>query len=193
MTLENTAVLVDAGYLSEISKHFGNGKYLKVDIVKLCKYLAIKTGLWMNEIYYYTAPPFQGTPPTEGEVKFKAGYDTFISKLSKHPEITIREGRVQKLDGNFTQKGVDTLLVMDLMTIATSKKYRSVVLLACDTDFVPVIKKLTAEDNIRIILYYYTDKIRKSKFSMSNELLNVCKEKVLLTRDYFDRNLQQSD
>ena len=193
MTLETTAVFVDAGYFSEISKYFGKGKYLRVDIVKFCKYLAIKAGLWMNEIYYYTAPPFQGTPPTEEEIKFKAGYDKFTSKLSKHPEVTIREGRVQKLGGKFSQKGVDTLLVMDLMQLVVIKKYKSVILLVCDTDFVPIIRKLTTEDNIRVILYYFTDRIRKSKFSMSNELLNVCKEKILLTPEYLTRNLKPKE
>ncbi len=193
MTLETTAVFVDAGYLSEISKHFGNGKHLRVDILKFCKYLAIKTGLWVNEIYYYTAPPFQGTPPSEEEIKFKAGYDKFVSKLLKHSEITVREGRVQKIDGNFSQKGVDTLLVMDLMGIAASKKYKSIVLLICDTDFVPIIKKLITEDKVRIILYYYTDRVRNSKFSMSNELLNVCPEKILLTKEYLTRNLRPKE
>lgn len=46
MALERTIVFIDAGYLSKISKYFGKGKYLKVDIVKFAKYLAIKESLW---------------------------------------------------------------------------------------------------------------------------------------------------
>ncbi len=187
---ESTAVLIDAGYLKELSKHFGDGRYLKLDIIKFSKYLSVKRGLWMKEIYFYTAPPFQGTPPTPEEVRFKAGYDKFISKLTKHPEVTLREGRVQKLDGEFTQKGVDTLLVMDLMSLAHHRNYKKIILLACDTDFVPIIKKLQSEDKMTVILYYYTDKVRNSKFSMSNEILNVCKDKELLTKEHFTRNLR---
>ena len=191
LTLENTAVLIDAGYLKELSKHFGNGKYLKLDILKFAKYLAVKCGFWMKEIYFYTAPPFQGTPPTPQEIKLKAGYDKFVSRLTKHLEVTLREGRVQKLDGEFTQKGVDTLLVMDLMELAHHKKYKSVILLACDTDFVPIIKKLHSENKMNVVLYYYTDRVRHSKFSMSNEILNACKNKILLTKEYFTRNLKE--
>lgn len=192
MTKEGTAVLIDAGYLKELSKYFGKGKYLKLDIIKFSKYISVKRGFWMKEIYFYTAPPFQGTPPTLNEAKLKAGYDKFISRLTKQPEVTLREGRVQKLDGEFTQKGVDTLLVMDLMELAHHQKYKSVILLACDTDFVPIIKKLYSENKMKIILYYYTDRIRHSKFSMSNEILNACKDKVLLTKEDFTRNLRKN-
>ncbi|HLC90535.1 MAG TPA: NYN domain-containing protein [Candidatus Nanoarchaeia archaeon] len=188
MTLEKTAVLIDGGYFGKISKHFGNGKHLSVNIVTFSKYLSIKKGLWMNEIIYYTAPPFQSTPPTEEEIKRKGGYDRFISKLTKHPEVTVREGRVQKLE-EYKQKGVDTLLVMDLMSFAISKKYKKIILLACDTDFVPVIRKLEKDDGITTILYYYSDRIRKSKFSMSNEILDICREKSLLTKEHFTRHL----
>ncbi len=191
MALEATAVLIDGGYFKELSKHFGNDKYLNIDIIKFSKYISIKCGLWMREIYFYTAPPFQGTPPTPEEAKRKAGYDKFISKLTRHPEVTIREGRVQKLDGKFAQKGVDTLLVMDLMDLAHHKKYKKVILVACDTDFVPIIKKLQSENKVKVILHYYTDKIRRSKFSMSNEILNTCNDKVLLTKEHFIRNLRQ--
>ncbi|MFH0876002.1 MAG: NYN domain-containing protein [archaeon] len=191
MALKDTIVLIDGGYFSEISKDFGNQKHLKVDILKFSKYLAIKAGYWMDETYYYTAPPFQGTPPTQEEQKLKAGYDKFVSKLKKQG-IIVREGRVQKIDSNFCQKGVDTLVVMDLMKIASSKgkKYDTIILLACDTDFVPIIKKLEEEDSIKLHLYYHTDRIRKSKFSMSNEILNACKNKTQLTKEFFTRNLR---
>ncbi len=188
--LKNTAVLIDAGYFNKILQHFGNGKYLKINLIDFSKYLSIKSDLWMKEIYYYTAPPFQGTPPTKKESEFKAGYDKYTSKLKKQGVI-VKEGRVQKIDGKFQQKGVDTLLVMDLMELAENKKYETIILLACDTDFVPIIKKLESEDKIKIHLFYYTDRIRNSIFSMSNELLNACKNKTLLTKDFFVRNLRK--
>lgn len=192
MSNPKTAVLIDAGYLRLLTKHFGKNKPLKIDITKFAKYLAIKKGLWMDHAYYYTAPPFQQTPPTDDQIARKRGYDKFIAKLSTYPNITIREGRVQKVDGDYHQKGVDTLLVMDLMELANSKKYQTIILLACDTDFVPIINKVQNEDNIKIILYYYSDRIRKSQFSMSNELLQTCDNKELLTKEYFTRNLIES-
>jgi hypothetical protein len=60
--LEKTIVFIDAGYLSKISKHFGNGKYLELDIIKFTQYLAIKKGLWCDHVFYYTALPYQSLP-----------------------------------------------------------------------------------------------------------------------------------
>ena len=83
MSLNKTLVFIDASYLSKISKYFGKGKYLKLDLIKFAHYLAIKQGLWCEHIYYYTAPPFQGNNPTADEIKRKAGYDSYIAKLKK--------------------------------------------------------------------------------------------------------------
>ena len=110
---KNALIFIDAGYLSKLSKYFGKGKYLKLDIIKFANYLAIKQGLWCKHIFYYTAPPFQSSKPTKAEIKLKAGYDSFIDKL-RNKSITVREGRLQKIGKKFTQKGVDTWLTMDL-------------------------------------------------------------------------------
>jgi len=115
MVSENTAVFLDAGYLSKLCKYFGTGKYLKLDLVKFSNHLAKKQGLLCEHIFYYTAPPFQSERPTERESRLKAGYDSFMSKLKANSNITVREGRLQKIGNEFTQKGVDTLLTMDLV------------------------------------------------------------------------------
>lgn len=186
---EQTVVFIDAGYLSKISQHFGKGKHLKIDLLKFSRYLCIKQGLWCKNVYYYTAPPFQSEKPTKEEAERKAKYDSFISKIKKNPEMIVREGRLQKICGEFTQKGVDTLLTMDLFEVSLTQKIRTIILLACDTDFVPILKKLREEKGIKIILYYYTDRIRKSKFSLSNHIIMSCDNKVLLTEEYFKQNL----
>lgn len=53
----NAAVLIDAGYLSHISKHLGNGKYLKYNPKMLAMNLCRRVNLWCEDIYYYTCPP----------------------------------------------------------------------------------------------------------------------------------------
>jgi len=55
----STLVFVDAGFLSELSKHFGEGKHLKFDYLKFFKFLAEKRKLNLKKVFYYTAPPFQ--------------------------------------------------------------------------------------------------------------------------------------
>jgi len=47
----NTAVLIDAGYFSKLSNHFGNGNYLKIVIIAFSKYLAIKSNFWLKLKY----------------------------------------------------------------------------------------------------------------------------------------------
>jgi hypothetical protein len=62
-------------------------------------------------------------------------------------------------------------------------------LIACDTDFVPVLNRIRKEHNVEVILYYFTDKIRRSRFSMSNHILTACDKTVLLKREHFEQNM----
>jgi len=188
-TSKSTLVFIDAGYLSKLTKHFGKGKYLKLDVRKFARHLANKLGLECTRIFYYTAPPYQSPKPTKEEGKRKAGYDRFISKLKVNDDITVREGRLQKIGNSFTQKGVDTLLTMDLTEEPVERKINIIILLACDTDFVPILNRIRERHKIRIILYYYTDRKRKSMFSMSNFIITACDRKILLRKEDFKENI----
>jgi len=183
--IKQTILFIDAGYLSFISKHFGSGKPLRYKIEKFAKNLAKSKGFECKKIYFYTAPPFQSSKPKEEENKRKANYDKFINKLkSINPEIVIREGRCQKIGNTYQQKGVDTLITIDLSRIPKKENIDEVILLSSDTDFVPIIEDLK-EDGIKVILAYFTDKRRKSAFSLSNHLWKACRDKILIKKDYF--------
>jgi len=184
--MKSTILLIDAGYLSHISKHLGAGKPIKYKIenfaVNLCKNLGLKC----NEIYFYVAPPFQSPKPTDDENQRKANYDKFISKLKQVlPRINIREGRLQKIDNTFTQKGVDTLMTMDLLKIAQKKEIDDIVLITSDTDFVPIINEVRKDYGLKIILGYFTDRKRKSPFSLSNHLWKAVDKKILIKKEHF--------
>jgi len=181
--MKSTIVFIDGGYLSFISKFFGKGKPLKYKMEVFAKNLAESQGLKCKKIYFYTAPPYQNSNPTPEENKRKANYDKFVSKL-KGAKIIIREGRCQKIDGTYQQKGVDTLLTIDLSRIPKKEGILDVIVLTSDTDFVPIIKDLS-EDGINVILAYFTDKKRKSGLSLSNHLWKVCKEKIRIKKEYF--------
>ena len=62
---------------------------------------------------------------------------------------------------------------------------KKIILIASDSDFVPVIERMK-QKGIEIILYTYFDRIRKSRFSTSNHLLNVCTRWVKLNESYFE-------
>ncbi|MEK6844251.1 MAG: NYN domain-containing protein [Nanoarchaeota archaeon] len=182
----DTAILIDAAYLSRIAKHLGNGKYLKYNIQTLAINLAKTYCLWCQDIYYYTAPPFQSAIPTKEEAEKKSKYDKFIRKIqSKLPTTWVREGRCQFINGIYKQKGVDNLLTQDLIKIAQRKQFESIIIITADTDFAPILESIRKEYGLKIILAYYTDRKRNSSFSMSNHLWNVCDKKILMKKDYF--------
>jgi uncharacterized LabA/DUF88 family protein len=183
--MENTIVFIDAGYLSFISKYFGKGKPIKYKIENFANNLAVSKNLECKKIYFYTAPHYQSKNSTKEENKRKANYDKFLFKLKKSkPQIIIREGRCQKINNNFYQKGVDTLITIDLSRIPKKEEVKKVILITSDTDFVPIIKDLK-EEGIKVILAYFTDKKRKSAFSLSNHLWKVCSEKLLIKQEHF--------
>ncbi|MFH0837240.1 MAG: NYN domain-containing protein [Candidatus Aenigmatarchaeota archaeon] len=185
---KETIVFIDAGYLSLISKFLGKGKHLKFNIGQFAEHLATKENLKLNKTFYYTAPPYQGSAPRKDEIERKANYDKFINKLRKIPNFVVREGRCQKIDNVFMQKGVDTLLTMDIFEVVHKKDVGTIILLACDTDFVPVLNRIR-EEGIKVILCYFSDFDRKSKFFMSNHILTACDKKILLKKQDFDNSL----
>ncbi|MDD5192470.1 MAG: NYN domain-containing protein [Candidatus Nanoarchaeia archaeon] len=190
--MNKTIVLIDAGFLSKLSRYFGAGKYLIYNLITFSKNLAEKQKLSCEHVYYYTAPPFQSNSPTKEELERYNRYGNFKNKLSKDKIISIREGRCQrlKIDGKFIygQKGVDSLAIIDLMSIPLEhKEVKKVILIANDSDFVPAVKKLK-ELNIETILYTYYSKKRKSSFSRSNELLKAVSRYVQLTKEDFDKS-----
>lgn len=187
--MEKSIVVIDAGFLSKLSKYFGNGKYLVYDLVLFSKNISKKQRFDCEHIYYYTAPPFQSNNSNKDELDRFKRYENFRTNLSKEKIISIREGRCQRLkvDGKFTygQKGVDALAIIDLMSIPLEHKdVKKIILIANDSDFVPVVKKLR-QLKIEVILYTYYSKNRKNSFSRSNELLKSVSKYVQLTKEDF--------
>jgi len=189
--MEETLVLIDEGFVGVVSKHLGKGKYLKFDKVKFSKRLAKKENLFCKHVYYYTAPPFQSEKPTEEESRRYKRYERFVRKLSSNPIITVREGRCQrlKIDGKFIfkQKAVDSLMIMDLMRVPIDyEDIKKIILIASDSDFVPIINYLK-KLQIKTILYTcYEKRDRRSILSTSNELIKSVHKYVLLTKKDFD-------
>jgi len=171
---KETLVFIDANFLSKLSKHFGRGRYLRYNLITFSKNLAREQKLNCRQIFYYTAPPFQSEKPTKEEEIRKDGYDRFVNKL-QGKGIIVQEGRCQrlKIDGEFVfkQKAVDILMAMDLMRVPLKfPKVKRIILIASDSDFVPVVKSLEEED-VKTILFTYYEKKRDTNFSRSNHLI----------------------
>src|SRR3989344_9008172 len=185
---EKTIVFIDEAFLSKVSKHFGEGRYLSFDRFYFAKNISKKQRLQCERIFLYIAPPFQNPVPSFEEEKKKEGYDKFIYKLKK-AGIFVREGRCQrlKIDGKFEyyQKAVDVLIAMDLTNVLiTFPHIKKIILISSDSDFVPIIENLN-NNGIKTILYTYYERGRKAIFSTSNELIKAVHKYVLLTKSDF--------
>ena len=188
--MDDTLVFIDAGFLSEVSKFIGNGKYIKFKIVDFVNNICKKEKLNCEKTFFYTAHPFQHDKPSELETKRQENYDKFKNNLIGE-NIIFREGRCQrlKIDGEFVyrQKGVDTLLTIDLAR--ASLKYKNIkrlILVSNDSDFVPVIRDLQDEDNVKVILYTYFERGRKVRFSTSNDLIKNVYKYIKIRKEDFE-------
>lgn len=184
-----TLVFLDAGFLSKLSNYFGKGNYISYNIIKFAENLSKKQNLICEHIFYYTAPPFQSEKPIIEESNKYRKYEKFIKKISENKIISIREGRCQRLKINnkfiYKQKGVDTLMTIDLMSCPLKyPKIKKIILIASDSDFVPAVESLK-EFGVMIILYTYYEKERTTNFSTSNELIKSVYKYVLLTKEDF--------
>jgi uncharacterized LabA/DUF88 family protein len=186
--MNDTLIFIDEAFLSKLSKHFGNGKYIKFDKVDFAKSLTTKENLSCKKVFYYLAPPFQSEPPTKEEEIKKRGHDKFVKRL-KDRGVIIREGRCQrlKIDGKFEyhQKAVDVFLAMDLTSIPLKfPEVKRIILISSDSDFVPIIKNLE-EQGIKTTLYTYYEEKRNSPFSRSNHLIKSVYKYKLISKDDF--------
>ena len=189
--MEDALVFVDDGFFGLLKRYFQKGdrkpkKYLQT-FRNICK----KEKLNLKHLYIYTAPPYQSPKPTEKEDFLMSKYQNMTKMLRKKKWITLREGRCQKIinkEGKeeFSQKGIDALIILDMYDIKENyPNLKRIILIASDSDFVPVIERMK-QKGFEVILYTYFDRKRHSRFSTSNHLLKVASKWVKLNESYFE-------
>lgn len=188
--MEDTLIFVDDGFFGLVKKHFqredGKPKKYLQTFRNICK----KENLNLKHLFIYTAPPYQSSKPTKKEDYLMGRYQSMTKMLRKKKWITLREGRCQRIINSqgkeeFFQKGVDTLLILDMYGIKEDySNIRKILLIASDSDFVPLIEKMK-QKGLEIIIYTYFDRKRDSMFSTSNHLLKVASKWVKLNKEDF--------
>ncbi len=169
----NTAIFVDLGYLSYITKRFGN---TKVDYNKLPATVLDKTHENHYRTYVYHCPPYQGNPPTAEEKLRKSKYDRYIFSLSRTNRLILRAGRlVKKGNTTFIQKGVDTYFAIDLVKLSLRETIKTAILIAGDSDFVPAIKE-AKEQGVVVKTYYYPGTVHSTLQQASDEMIEITPE-----------------
>ena len=188
--MEDTLIFVDNGFFKLVKKYFENQCKYKKKFFKTFRNICYNEKLNLKHLFFYTAPPYSSKIPLEKEILLLKNHNKLIRMLKSKKWISIREGRCQrlKIDGEYKygQKGVDILIAMDLMGVKENyPNIKKIILIACDSDFVPIIKNIKSK-NLEVILYTYFDRKRDSSFSRHNELLNSCSKWVKLKGEDFE-------
>src|SRR3989338_1290934 len=189
--MEDTLVFVDDGFFGLVKKHFqkedGKPKKYLQTFRNICK----KQNLNLKHLYIYTAPPYQSPKPTQKEDFLMSRYQHMTKMLRRKKWVTLREGRCQKVINElgeeiFSQKGIDALLILDMYDIKDIyQDVKKIILIASDSDFVPVIERMK-QKGFELIIYTYFDRKRNSRFSTSNHLLRVASKWTKLIREDFE-------
>ncbi|MFH1522172.1 MAG: NYN domain-containing protein [archaeon] len=188
--MEDTLIFVDNGFFKLVKDNFEKKSGKRKKLLQTFRNIAQKENLNLKHLFFYYAPPYQDKEASEKENKLMKDYSLIKKMISGKGWASFREGRCQRLkvDGKYkyAQKGVDILLVTDLMRF--ERKFpdvKKLILVACDSDFVPVIEQLKKE-GVEVILWTYFDRKRNSPFSRYNELLKTCSRWVKLKSEDFD-------
>lgn len=147
--MARVAVFVDGGYLDKVLEYHNR---IRVDYARFCDALVGKTDERVRT-YYYHCPPWQPAIATPEDSARLAGYQKFAYKLNSLPRFEVREGRLQKIDGRFQQKGVDIQLAVDMLQLALTKGIEKALLVTGDSDFVPVVNAVKAS-GVNVSLHY---------------------------------------
>jgi uncharacterized LabA/DUF88 family protein len=188
--MDETLIFVDDGFFGLVKKHFqredGKPKRYLQTFRNICK----KEKLSLKHLFVYTCPPYQSPKPTKKEDFLTSRYQSMTKMFRNKEWVTLREGRCQKIiDSNgeedFCQKGVDALVIMDMYDIKDNyPNIKKIILIASDSDFVPLIERMK-QRGFEIIIYTYFDRTRNSRFSTSNHLLKVASRwEKLTSRDF---------
>lgn len=151
----NVMVFIDAGYLRNYAKEYCGTD--EINYERLGKFLATQAVAGENfrphlvRIFYYDAKPdikdadlveqeYQADVKKKIEEKAKE-LDTYIGKIQDTDKLDIKFGHlvISKKDST-RQKGVDTLIAIDMITKAFQGQYHYAVLLAGDADFIPIVE-----------------------------------------------------
>lgn len=167
------AIFIDGGYLEKLLKNeFGQ---VPIDFNKLSTALA--RGKEILRTYYYNCLPYQSSPPTNEERERFSRRQRFHMMLTRLPKYEVREGRLVRRGVEFEQKGIDTLLSIDLVNLSASNKISEAILLAGDYDFVPAATVVKSH-GVNITLFYSR--------SCNQGLWDLCDERFPITNELIE-------
>jgi len=172
---DRAAVFIDGAYLDHILEALGRPR---IDYEKFSD--ATCRGTERLRTYYYHCYPFQSNPPTAEERARHASADRFYHTLRRLTRFEVRLGRLQIIDGKFRQKGIDTLLSIDLVELAATGQVSKAVMVAGDSDFAPAARR--ARDKGVIVDLFYSPSTH-----VHDELEDACDDRIPIDSELMAR------
>ncbi|HEV8404716.1 MAG TPA: NYN domain-containing protein [Nitrososphaera sp.] len=170
--LKRVMAFIDGNYLrKDVEKLFGD---VDIHYSKLLLTVVIR-GLHpfyrgtLVRTYYYDAIP----NPAE-TIAFQKQMEYFRT-IGKYDGFEVREGRaIKKGSKGLSQKGVDTLITMDMLSKAYEDQYDAAVLLSGDNDFLDLVYELKDRGKVIIGAFF--------EHSVSEPLKNSFDRKIVLEK-----------
>lgn len=162
-----TAIFIDGVYIGKFQKQTGK----QISFEKLNNELTRDE--FRVRTYYYTCMPYLSDPPTREEKELYGKIERFHDAINKIPRFEIKLGRLQKVNGKFTQKGVDMQLGVDLVQMSASKQIDKAILIANDSDFVYAIEKAKSAGVVTTLVYFSDDEINPSLVKAADEKIKI--------------------
>lgn len=149
--MDRLALFLDAAYLERAladvfaQREGGKPVPLRPDFKRLPAALA---GDKPWRTYYYYALPYRSNPPLPAEQAAYEARRRFVDFVGRLPRYVLREGVVEKRTARgeaiYVQKRSDVMLAVDLTRLAVAREITRAVLVAGDSDFVPVVEAARA-------------------------------------------------
>lgn len=174
------AVLIDAGYFSQITKKFFG--LARVDMLKFSNNLC--QGNYRVITYYYDCMPYQSGNPTREEKVRYTNRQRFFTALNRLERFEVRLGRLQKRDESFQQKGVDVQFVLDLSRLCREGAVDKVIIVSGDSDFVPAVVEANELGVVTQNVYYNYPQ------EFSFHLRDACTDTKKITQELIDASLR---
>ncbi len=171
--MDKALVLIDAGYFSKVLESLGRPK---IDFAKFSDLLCRRANSERLRTYYYDCMPYQSHNFGEEEMNRYALKRKFVSKLNKLPRFEVKLGRLRHRENQFQQKGVDTLLSIDLTRFAWRGVIQKAILVTGDSDFPPAVRE--AKFAGVIVQIYY---LQSAATAIHDELFEAADEQFEIT------------
>jgi len=130
---ERVAIFIDGSNLYHGLKNAS--RPTQIDFGKLCNFLC--NGRRLTRIYYYNAPI-----KAQADLSRYKQQQSFFEQIKKVPYLELKLGRLEIRKGVPVEKGVDVLLVVDMIRYARNNAYDTAILVSGDGDFAPALEVL---------------------------------------------------